>query len=522
MKRIIALALSLAALPAAPGAAQDPADNYQALKAAEQARAGEPRFDYRLGAAALAAGEPVDAVFALSRVVASEPANIEARIALARAHAMLGDLRSARRQIAALSSTNAASPALAPVLDQYVAALDAALARRDAAFEAARADVAYLRGTALLDAERPAEAEQILRALLERQPGHLPARAELGRAFAMQGDYASARRELAIVTRDQTVPGEVRESIERYVAAFDTRAAADGTRLDGYVRVTAGYDSNVNNATDEERILIPFFSALGLATLSPDARSQEDGFAQTTARLSLVQGISENGRLLADLSGNLRLNFEQTRFDQTTLGGSLGYARDTSVGTFVLAGQAQTFLVGGDAFRSAFGALAGWTRRTSGGTDLSANLQYSYLDFPDNRSRDAHRIAAGFSAGRPVGDASYAFGGVYAGREEATDSRFDRLSQLFFGARAGVDIEVSPRLTLSGAFLAERQTFDEEEPLFQDERRTWRFDLRLGGRYRLTDELSLVTGGGYTHADSNIVLFDYDRFTAWMGLEFGF
>lgn len=516
--------IGLLILLSGSAAAQDAFSRFETLERETGVRAGDPAFDYALGLAALAARQPAEAVFALTRVLMNDPGHVEARLALARAYVHLGDLGSARREIAAVTTEAEVPPALAAILERYVAALDAALADRAAALDTAIADSAYYRGVTLLDAGRATEAAEVLRGIVEAHPDHLPARAELGRAYASQGDFAAARRELAMVADQDTVPAEVRDSMDRYIAALDARLDAQRrTRVSGYVRVRSGYDSNVNNATDEERILIPAFAALGLGTLSADAREQEDGFAETSARLSVVHATSGRARLVADLSANVRNNFDEVRFDQTTFGGSLGYGWETANGSVTLAGQAQTFRVDHEVFRNAFGVLAGWRTRTRGGKDLSLNLQFSDLDFPDNDTRDAHRGALGATVGAAVAAGhTYLFGGAYAGREETTDGRFDHLSQWFMGARAGVETRTSDRLALFAAIVAERQIYDEDEPVFMTARRTWRADLRGGLRYRLSRDIDLLVEAGYTRADSNIVLFDYDRVTASMRIEYAF
>jgi len=496
---------------------------FAALKADELERAGELAFDYRLGTTALAAGQPLDAMFALERVLDAAPGHLPARFALAHAFAALGELAAARREFAIVAAQESVPEDVRNTINRNIAALDTGIERQAALLRAQRIGQAYRQGTAALDAGGTEDAIAILQQVLTVDPDHLPARAELGRAYAAAGDYDAARQELSTVAEADSAPPEVRDAIGRHIAALDTRLAApQRTRVSGHLRVRSGFDSNVNNATDEERILIPAFAALGLATLDPNAREQSDGFVDNAARLSVTHGLSAKGRLLADVSGNFRKNFDEGRFDQVVLGGNLGYARATAErGTFTIAAQGQTFLVDEDVFRNAFGALAGWSKRTEGGTDVAANLQYSYLDFPDEPVRNAHRVSLGGTLGRTLGTATYAFGGAYGGRED-TSKGFDNLNQWFFGARAGVETRAGERLRLSLTALGERQIFDDPEPLFMTERRTWRLDLRGSARYRLSDALSLLLTLGYTRGDSNIVLFDYSRVTAAFGVEYGF
>lgn len=87
----------------------------------ESARAGEPRFDYFLGLAALDIGQNTRAVFALERVLALEPNNSQARAEIARAYLALGEVETARKEFETVK--NQGVPAdVSQTLDRYIAA----------------------------------------------------------------------------------------------------------------------------------------------------------------------------------------------------------------------------------------------------------------------------------------------------------------------------------------------------------------------------------------------------------------
>lgn len=71
---------------------------YELLEPLESAKAGEPRFDFLLGLAALEIGHNTRAVFALERVLAMEPGNVRARAEIARAYLALGEAETARQE----------------------------------------------------------------------------------------------------------------------------------------------------------------------------------------------------------------------------------------------------------------------------------------------------------------------------------------------------------------------------------------------------------------------------------------
>ena len=76
-----------------------------ALPQLEQ-NAGEPGFDFLFGMAAIESGYPQQALFAFERVLAVEPQNQRARLELARANFMVGNVDEAKRLFDAVLATN--------------------------------------------------------------------------------------------------------------------------------------------------------------------------------------------------------------------------------------------------------------------------------------------------------------------------------------------------------------------------------------------------------------------------------
>ncbi len=97
---------------------------YQALLPYEFAHAGDPDFDYLLGASALEAGHADRATLALERALAVTPNHGAARLDMGRAYFALGDLQRARAQFALAKKLNPPATARA-IIDRYVAAITA-------------------------------------------------------------------------------------------------------------------------------------------------------------------------------------------------------------------------------------------------------------------------------------------------------------------------------------------------------------------------------------------------------------
>lgn len=101
----------------------DPAAAYALLADQELQRAGDPRFDYLLGLAALDSGHVTRAIFALERVLTVQPANHPARAELARAYLAAGETGSARLELAQVRDANL-PPEAAAAIDRVLGALD--------------------------------------------------------------------------------------------------------------------------------------------------------------------------------------------------------------------------------------------------------------------------------------------------------------------------------------------------------------------------------------------------------------
>ncbi len=95
---------------------------YEALLPHEFTHAGDPDFDYLLGAAALESGHADRATLALERVLAVTPNHGAARLDIGRAYFALGDMQRAQEQLVLAQKLNPPAPARA-VIDRYLAAI---------------------------------------------------------------------------------------------------------------------------------------------------------------------------------------------------------------------------------------------------------------------------------------------------------------------------------------------------------------------------------------------------------------
>ncbi len=376
----------------------------------------------------------------------------------------------------------------------------------------------YQLGIAAIDTGRYGDAIIALQRVLAVQPNNAAARAELARAYALAGDIDTAREQFATVVDDPSLPDPVRQRFTGFVRQFDKQIAGGGSDISGFVDASLGHDNNINSATELNSIVIPLFSFLGPGQLGAQAQAQSDEFFDLTAGISGVTAISRQDRLFASALGNIRENFSSAAFDQAALTGTVGYAHSFASGDVVsLSGQVQQFWLGGDGFRTSYGAVAQYTKPLDKGRALTVSAQWNRLDFDADPLRDADRYAAG------VGFVGKRFAAnITGGKEESRRAAGDAQSFAFIGANLGAEVPVAKRLAIVAGAAFDIRRHDADDPLFLTDRADERLDLQTGLKFAVLDKLFLQPRASYTCNWSNIPLFDFDRWTVSIGARLEF
>ena len=95
---------------------------YELAREHRAEHAGDPRFDFHYGVAAVESGHPGEGIFALERVLIAQPGSDLARLELARAYFLRGDDRRARREFEIVQSHQPPANVQAQI-DRYLLAI---------------------------------------------------------------------------------------------------------------------------------------------------------------------------------------------------------------------------------------------------------------------------------------------------------------------------------------------------------------------------------------------------------------
>ena len=410
---------------------------------------------------------------------------------------------------------------VARAMDQiYAGGAEAAyqLLSPDADQRAGDVDFDFALGLAALETGRHGEAIIALQRVIAQQPGNARAQAELARAYAMAGDVDTARAEFNTVRGNPAIPDPVRNRIDGIVNKMDQAIAGGPSEVTGYFEVEGGYDSNINTATDAISITLPLFAFLGPANLNGAAREQDAGFYQVQAGLSGSTPLGRQTRFFGSLLGNWRDNIDSRAFDQASAVGTIGFAHSLANGdVFSISGQGQRFWLGQNGFRTSVGGDIRYTKKLSDNQALSVSGQYYRLNYDGSPLQDAERLS---------GSITYAdeniFGGIGGGKEETRRVGADQLSYAFYNAQIGGEFDLGEKTSILAGASIEHRNYDSRDPLFLRGRKDTQYDVSVGLRYRITDTVSIRPRATYTRNDSNIALYDYDRWTASVGVRLSF
>ena len=203
----------------------------------------------------------------------------------------------------------------------------------------------YLFGLSALDSGNELDAVFALERLVDLNPEHGPARAELARAYLALGETDDAKAEFKKV-QAMDVPPEALQTIERYMSNIELFHDATRTRFRPWVSTAIGYDTNVNGATSVNGLIpIPLLNNLGVfidgAQNSPIWTIGAG--TRFTSPLDVERGVSLFGRIGLDH----RLTVDEAEFSSLVGSGQLGIKKRQGKNTFSLAADANIAKIDG-------------------------------------------------------------------------------------------------------------------------------------------------------------------------------
>lgn len=376
--------------------------------------------------------------------------------------------------------------------------------------QAGNPDFDYALGVAALDAGHLSRAIFALERVLEVQPGHAQARAELGRAYLAAGDVARGRQELMQVRRGD-LPPEAARAIDRVLGALDASLSSERQRkVTGYAEASLGRDSNVNSATNAGQFALPAFGGL-LLTMAPEARQRSDVVAGAALGTSVQVPVSATWDLVAgaNVRGTAPRKVQEMQTTVADLSVSATHTADDSSQT--LAWQSSGAWLDGGRYRTAHGVAAQWQQQLNSTTQGNAFVQLSRQAYAGQSDRDTDRAVLGLALARAFDDGRrLAYGSVYRVRERPREALNSHFGHQGYGARLGAE-QALGAATLFAEWQVERRHYGGTEPLFETQRHDRQSDWLAGLRWSINRQWQVLPQLRRTIARSNVVLYDYQK-----------
>jgi hypothetical protein len=372
-------------------------------------------------------------------------------------------------------------------------------------------DVLYIRGQCLQVLGRHGEAIPFYERILQINPNARAVRPHLVNAYNLSGNKDKMRDEMKEILRNDP-PEDMAENIR-------SALASEQAQKPWFLSTEAGliYDSNISAGPDSTQI-----TAFGLPFTLGTASREQDSAGHV---LSLSGGyrfdLQNNFGIVAQGSYDETNYFENNTFDSQYAGLSLGPVyrignwnlnANVTAGWRALDGDTYTRSLGTNA-RAAYAITP----------NLLLNASASYVDNNyKGTSRDGNSTYINLGTNYKLTETAMIYGGYFIGHDDTKDNKFQGVKH---GPHAGIIIKPLPEVTTRLNLSFSNADYDGKDPAFGNQARednVYNASARISydvGQFVHVDNLALNLNLGYTRADSNIKIYDYNRQTTTLSIS---
>jgi len=393
-------------------------------------------------------------------------------------------------------------------------------------------------GIAALDAGVPGEGVLALERYLLQFPDNRSGRFHLARGYYILGEDQRSRSEFSelLAGADETE----RLIINKYLDAIRARESRYNPTATGFVEFGLGLDSNINGGVRSGQVAgLP----AGVVVL-PGQSSAKDGdwFKSIAAGVQGTYPVSPGFSLYGGASVTGRWNGEKRNdvFDQTILSLQGGAALLEGRHLFRAGVDYSSIGVDNQNYLNIFGLVGEWQYQANQFNRFGLAGQWSQLRYENInvfldkaktiplasgatvRDSDLWNIAGMWThtmnhAWAPVFSAS-----VNLGQEINQKGRPD-LSRDIWGVKAGVTFQPLPKWSVGGGLAYQDSRYQRPyAPGIQSPRKDGYYSLEASATYALDRNWSVRGEYQYSHQDSNVGFYEYDRNMVALKLRYDF
>ena len=377
----------------------------------------------------------------------------------------------------------------------------------------------YLLGLAALNSGQADKASIILERVLVTAPLHAAARVDLGRAYYLLGDFERARAEFARA-QELNPPPSAQATIILYQKKMEPVDRKVSTRLSGYFEGSAGYNTNVNNASSQSQVTIPILLNTQIALNSANVKVA-DGYWGLAAGGEAQHQISSEWSLYGGLDMRSRNDLKYHDFDILTLDGKLGAAYNKNAEYFSGGWVMGQFDLGGAVNHKSDGFNAEWKHTYNADNQSVLFGQYILYRYPASAlaSNNFNQAIVGLSWIHDLADGRTTFSGsFYMGSEHDTNLRIDG-GKSIQGLRLSAQRSLAENLDIFSSGGIQRGKYDQTNSSFLIVRDDLQVDFTFGASYRYTSNWTLRPQINLIQNHSNIIINQFDQADIFLTLR---
>lgn len=372
-------------------------------------------------------------------------------------------------------------------------------------------------GLHALETGRVDEASFAFERLTLLYPSVLRYRLELARALFLNNNLDSAKNEFeaALSTRP---PKNVQTNIRGFLARIKAAQRGAMHRFNGGLGFSAGYDSNINSATEEKGVTFP---DLGFITLQDEARSLGSAFTSLNTQFNYQFSPKNTHNLDVGFQSNHKRNSELSTYDLDVINGFAGYSWQP--GRVRLQGglNINTVMLDGEDYQQQTGvsgtALFTTLKKTSYGLNLNvASRESKNENLPD---ADVVLIALNMGWVKPTELNNVS---LYSNNENVSDETLKHFGKTSFGASYNNRLLKSARFSRVMQLSLQSSSFQAETPVFNKKRSDTSIMASWGYEWKPWKYLSWHGEASLNHNASNLDLYTYYRAIISTGIKVSF
>lgn len=215
----------------------------------------------------------------------------------------------------------------------------------------------FLLGLAALEAGHIDEALFVFERLNESTPTNLRYQFELARCHFLLGNFPQANALFSNLTKND-LPDDIHQTVRRYQRQIHRQSRWQTPSWSVSLAAAAGYDTNTNTATDEDRIDV--LDGQFTAILDEDQQSLSSGYYRLSGSGRFMQPYSKNHQLELTLSGNRKDNAGTDKYDLDSVLSDLEYRYRSGNRQVFLGGYYQFHWLGREGLQSRWQGRTGF------------------------------------------------------------------------------------------------------------------------------------------------------------------